>query len=144
MVLLGLMGGSEVKNVNLGLVLMKRLHIEGSTLRSISLEYQGNLVEDFSKWGGVEKLMKGHQDIGKEEKAYSDDKLICNVHEVSFHIVLAFRKPGEDFNVEQSRLTSLSPFPFSTMQVFSWKNIKEAHEEMEANKNTGKIVITVD
>jgi len=29
-------------------------------------------------------------------------------------------------------------------QVFSWKNIKEAHEEMEANKNTGKIVIRVD
>ena len=34
-------------SVNLGLVLHKRLHIEGSTLRSRSLDYQANLIERY-------------------------------------------------------------------------------------------------
>jgi len=83
MVILGLMGGSAVKDVNLAQILMKRLTVQGSTLRSRSLQYQGDLVADFAKWGGVEKLTKGHQDIGKDEKRYNEDSLICNVHEVS-------------------------------------------------------------
>jgi hypothetical protein len=36
-----------VDSVNLGLILYKRLHIEGSTLRSRSLEYQADLVERY-------------------------------------------------------------------------------------------------
>ena len=34
-------------SVNLGLILFKRLHIEGSTLRSRSLEYQADLIEKY-------------------------------------------------------------------------------------------------
>lgn len=37
--------GSIADSVNLGLILYKRLHIEGSTLRSQSLEYQADLIE---------------------------------------------------------------------------------------------------
>jgi len=33
--------------VNLGPILFKRLHIEGTTLRSRSLEYQADLIEKF-------------------------------------------------------------------------------------------------
>ena len=33
--------------MNLGLILYKRLHIEGSTLRSRSLEYQADLIERY-------------------------------------------------------------------------------------------------
>ncbi|UZJ53424.1 hypothetical protein CBS101457_002744 [Exobasidium rhododendri] len=29
-------------------------------------------------------------------------------------------------------------------KVYSWKQIKEAHDEMESNKNTGKIIVLVD
>ena len=36
--------GGIVNSVNLGLILYKRLHIEGSTLRSRSLEYQADLI----------------------------------------------------------------------------------------------------
>jgi hypothetical protein len=39
--------GSIVDSVNLGLIIYKRLHIEGSTLRSRSLEYQADLVERY-------------------------------------------------------------------------------------------------
>lgn len=34
-------------SVNLDLILHKRLHIEGSTLRSRSLEYQADLIERY-------------------------------------------------------------------------------------------------
>ena len=34
-------------SVNLGPILFKRLHIEGSTLRSQSLEYQADLIEGY-------------------------------------------------------------------------------------------------
>ena len=34
-------------SVNLGLILFKRLHIEGTTLRSRSLEYQADLIERY-------------------------------------------------------------------------------------------------
>lgn len=37
--------GAVVDNVNLSPILYKRLHIEGSTLRSRSLEYQANLID---------------------------------------------------------------------------------------------------
>ena len=39
--------GSIVDSVNLGLILFKRLHIEGSTLRSQSLKYQADLIEKY-------------------------------------------------------------------------------------------------
>jgi NADPH:quinone reductase-like Zn-dependent oxidoreductase len=39
--------GSIVDSVNLAPILFKRLHIEGSTLRSQSLEYQADLIEGY-------------------------------------------------------------------------------------------------
>jgi len=38
------LSGSVVDSVNLAPILYKRLHIEGSTLRSRSLEYQAELI----------------------------------------------------------------------------------------------------
>ncbi|KAJ2014524.1 hypothetical protein GGI14_004798 [Coemansia sp. S680] len=49
MSLQGAMGGSVAEHVNLLPILFKRLHIEGSTLRSRSLEYQRRLSEAFSR-----------------------------------------------------------------------------------------------
>jgi putative PIG3 family NAD(P)H quinone oxidoreductase len=47
MTLLAVVSGPIVKSVDLGPILFKRLHIEGSTLRSRSLEYQANLIQRF-------------------------------------------------------------------------------------------------
>lgn len=50
-VLLALLSGSVVKEVNLAQILFKRLRIEGTTLRSRSLEYQGALKNKFQEEG---------------------------------------------------------------------------------------------
>lgn len=55
----GFMGGAKVKEVNLGTLLTKRLRIEGSTLRSRSLEYQSKLVQDFFHSGGLDSIVRG-------------------------------------------------------------------------------------
>ncbi|KAG1751066.1 quinone oxidoreductase putative [Suillus lakei] len=44
MTMLGTLSGSEVPSVNLGPILYKRLRIQGSTLRSRSLQYQTELI----------------------------------------------------------------------------------------------------
>jgi len=96
------MGGSK-KEVDLAQLLFKRLHLEGTTLRSRSLEYQSRLVQEFVKSGALDKLVKG---VGKSEEE--------GAHRIQIH------------------------------KVYNWKEIKEAHEEMEANKNTGKIVMKIE
>ncbi|CAO3643299.1 unnamed protein product [Cunninghamella echinulata] len=45
MVILAFMSGPVVENANIGPILRKRLRIEGSTLRSRSVEYQANLCQ---------------------------------------------------------------------------------------------------
>jgi len=47
MTLLALLSGSEVPSVNIAPILFKRLRIQGSTLRSRTIEYQAKLVERF-------------------------------------------------------------------------------------------------
>jgi len=47
MTILSLLSGDIAHSVNLGLILFKRLHIEGSTLRARSVDYQANLIERF-------------------------------------------------------------------------------------------------
>jgi len=47
MTIVSALSGNIVDSVNLGPILHKRLHIEGSTLRSRSLEYQADLIERF-------------------------------------------------------------------------------------------------
>ncbi|BGP31954.1 hypothetical protein JCM10296v2_003733 [Rhodotorula toruloides] len=50
MVMLGLMGGAKTEGpTDLSQILYKRIRIEGTTLRSRSLEYQTNLLQEFSK-----------------------------------------------------------------------------------------------
>lgn len=50
MVMLALMGGALVDKASLAEVLRKRLRIEGSTLRSRSLEYKIRLTQDFFRY----------------------------------------------------------------------------------------------
>lgn len=47
MVLLALMGGAQAPGINLGLILMKRLSLHGSTLRARTLQYKTALTHDF-------------------------------------------------------------------------------------------------
>ncbi|TIB80024.1 putative quinone oxidoreductase [Wallemia mellicola] len=47
MIMLGVLSGMVAKEVNIGPIIFKRLHIEGSTLRSRPAEYQGGLLKDF-------------------------------------------------------------------------------------------------
>ena len=49
MVLLGMLGGMRPMELSLAPVLFKRLNIQGSTLRSRSLEYRSQLVRDFNQ-----------------------------------------------------------------------------------------------
>lgn len=104
MVLLAMMGGAKIKESVLAQLLFKRLRIEGSTLRSRSIDYQSGLVQDFVKENGLERLIAGASKGGNGKQG---SKLVIH-------------------------------------KVYSWKDIKEAHDEMEANKNVGKIVITID
>ncbi|KAF7965540.1 hypothetical protein HWV62_43042 [Athelia sp. TMB] len=55
MTMLGLLSGSEVEKANLAPILYKRLRIQGSTLRSRTLDYQANLVHRF-KEEALEKI----------------------------------------------------------------------------------------
>lgn len=105
MILLAFMGGAKIKETVLAQILFKRLRIEGSTLRSRSVEYQSNLVQGFVEEEGLERLISG-----ASKDADSNDAS----HRLVIH------------------------------KVYSWKDIKEAHDEMEANKNIGKIVIIID
>ncbi|PPR05387.1 hypothetical protein CVT24_008001 [Panaeolus cyanescens] len=98
MTMLSLLSGTTVEEVNLMPILYKRLHIEGSTLRSRSVEYQANLISRFR------------------------DEVFAKI-------------TGE-----------AGPGPIRTFihKVYSWNDIRLAHEEMEANNNSGKIVVEVD
>ncbi|KAH8114771.1 quinone oxidoreductase [Phellopilus nigrolimitatus] len=58
MTMLGLLSGAEVSKFNLGPLLYKRLHIEGSTLRSRSVPYQADLISQF-KNEVLEALVEG-------------------------------------------------------------------------------------
>ncbi|KAJ1664046.1 hypothetical protein IW140_004345 [Coemansia sp. RSA 1813] len=93
MSLQGTMGGLVCENVNLVPILFKRLRIEGSALRSRSLEYQHDLTVAF-----CEKVLP-----------------YLEAGDLSWHI----------------------------NKTFDWADIKEAHQLMESNKFTGKIVVRV-
>ncbi|KAF8158489.1 hypothetical protein B0H34DRAFT_461532 [Crassisporium funariophilum] len=97
MTILSLLSGAVVDNVNLGPILYKRLHIEGSTLRSRSLEYQADLIARFRR-------------------------------EVFSKIT------GENGN---------GPVRTYIHKVYPWNEIQSAHQEMAANKNSGKIIAEV-
>lgn len=50
MIMLALMGGIKIENLNVANILKKRLRIIGSTLRARSLEYKIQLTKDFSEF----------------------------------------------------------------------------------------------
>lgn len=93
LVILALMGGIKVENLNMLPILRNRLHIMGSTLRARSLEYKIRLTRDMM-----------------------------------------------DFVFEDFEKGSIKPV---IDRVFDWKEVAEAHAYMEANKNTGKIVLRI-
>lgn len=101
LVFLAFMGGAKVDNFDLAQLLFKRLRLEGTTLRSRSLEYQSQLVQGFLETGMLEE-------IAREEREGGEDAHPIHIHE-----------------------------------VLEWGKIKEAHDLMEANKNTGKIVMVI-
>jgi len=99
----GLMGGLKADNVNLGIFLMKRLRVEGSTLRSRSLKYQSDLVQSFLKSGALDAIVRGTQ--------------------------------GE---------TGPDTIQLMIHHVYDWADIAKAHEDMAANKNSGKLIATIE
>jgi len=97
MTLVGLVSGTVVPSVNLVPILSRRLHIQGSTLRSRSPEYQADLISRFEK--EVLDRITGDEGAG--------------------------------------------PIKTSIHKVYPWTEIQEAHREMEANKNSGKIIAEI-
>ncbi|KAH9480226.1 Quinone oxidoreductase PIG3 [Psilocybe cubensis] len=97
MTMLALLSGTVVESVNLAPILYKRLHIEGSTLRSRSLEYQRDLIAKFYK--EVFPKITGESGAG--------------------------------------------PIRTYIHKVYPWTEIQAAHREMEANSNSGKIIVEV-
>lgn len=70
LVLQGFMGGSKVKDFDMGPLLFKRLKIEGSTLRSRTLDYQSKLVQDFVKSNGLQSIIDGVKQESKSESGH--------------------------------------------------------------------------
>ncbi|KAF9522580.1 hypothetical protein CPB83DRAFT_800521 [Crepidotus variabilis] len=97
MTMLALLSGVKVDSVNLAPILFKRLHIEGSTLRSRSGAYQADLISRFQK----EVFEKITNEKGQ------------------------------------------GPIRTYIHKVYPWSEIRAAHQEMEANNNSGKIVIEI-
>ncbi|KAI3326220.1 zinc-binding alcohol dehydrogenase domain-containing protein 2 [Xylariaceae sp. AK1471] len=91
-VMLGLMGGGRLEGVDIGMLLFKRIRLEGSTLRSRDVEYQGRLKDKLAEY-------IPHFESGKLKV----------------------------------RIDS----------VFPMEDIKKAHDLMEKNVTTGKIICTV-
>jgi NADPH:quinone reductase-like Zn-dependent oxidoreductase len=93
LIILASLGGGKVDEFDLRKILVKRLFVIGSTLRSRSLDYQVKLTKEFSDFAFTK---------------FAEGKI----------------KPVID-------------------SVFDWKDVSEAHKYMEANKNTGKIVLEI-
>ncbi|KAI1748055.1 zinc-binding alcohol dehydrogenase domain-containing protein 2 [Xylaria castorea] len=91
-VMLGLMGGSKLEGVDIGMLLFKRIRVEGSTLRSRDPEYQGRLKDRLAEYiphfeSGklkvridsvfpMEDVIKAHELM---EKDVTTGKIICTV-----------------------------------------------------------------
>ncbi|MDN6195553.1 MAG: NAD(P)H-quinone oxidoreductase [Atopostipes suicloacalis] len=93
-ILLGTLGGAEVKNVSLSQLMNKRLTLHASLLTPRSDKYKAKLTEEFSK-----RILP----------FFEEDIIQPIIH-----------------------------------SVLSFENLPEAHRQMEANENTGKIIITVN
>lgn len=82
-VLLGTMGGTHVKEdagADVVSLVIKRLRVEGSTLRSRSLAYQSELVQDFLAQGILDRILAGLKPGTAQSEATR--------HEIIIHKVL--------------------------------------------------------
>lgn len=93
-VLIGLLGGAEIENVNLWELMSKRIQLTGTLLTPRSDEYKAELTKEFIT--DIMPLFKDHK-----------------------------MKPIVD-------------------SVFSFEEIRRAHEHMENNANIGKIILRVE
>ncbi|KAI0873197.1 zinc-binding alcohol dehydrogenase domain-containing protein 2 [Hypoxylon argillaceum] len=91
-VMLGLMGGSKLEGVDISMLLFKRIRLEGTTLRSRDLEYQGKLKDKLAEYipdfeSGklkvkvdsvfpMEDIVKAHELL---EKNVTTGKIICTI-----------------------------------------------------------------
>ncbi|KAI0535424.1 zinc-binding dehydrogenase [Xylaria digitata] len=91
-VMLGLLGGSKLEGVDIGMLLFKRIRVEGSTLRSRDPEYQGKLKNKLADYiphfetgklkvkidsvFPMEDIIKAHELM---EKNVTTGKIICTV-----------------------------------------------------------------
>ncbi|KAI0479744.1 zinc-binding alcohol dehydrogenase domain-containing protein 2 [Xylaria cf. heliscus] len=91
-VMLGLMGGSKLEGVDIGMLVYKRIRVEGSTLRSRDPEYQGKLKDRLAEYiphfesgqlkvkvdsvFAMEDIVKAHELM---EKNVTTGKIICTV-----------------------------------------------------------------
>jgi tumor protein p53-inducible protein 3 len=91
LIMIGMMGGSKIKELDLGVFLSRRLQVIGTALRSKSPEDKIRLTEQFAAFA---------------MPRFADGRL----------------KPVVD-------------------SIWDWENVNQAHEYMEQNKNTGKIVL---
>jgi tumor protein p53-inducible protein 3 len=94
LIIIGMMGGSIVKEMDLGKLLSRRLQIIGTALRSQSHEDKIRLTEQFAAFA---------------MPRFADGRLV----------------PVID-------------------SVWEWGHVNKAHEYMEQNKNTGKIILRVN
>ncbi|WP_409344617.1 NAD(P)H-quinone oxidoreductase [Paenibacillus sp. MBLB4367] len=94
LILIGMMGGAKLKDVDLGPLLMRRLQVIGTTLRSLPVERKIALTKEFEAFA-MQRL--------------GDGRL----------------KPVID-------------------SVWDVSAVNEAHERMESNANTGKIVLRMN
>jgi tumor protein p53-inducible protein 3 len=94
LIIIGTMGGANVKDVNLGQLLSRRLQVIGTALRSQPVENKIDLTKQFWDFASTR---------------FTDGRL----------------KPIVD-------------------SVWDWTEANEAHQHMEQNKNTGKIVLRVN
>jgi tumor protein p53-inducible protein 3 len=94
LIIIGTMGGSKVNEINLGLLLSRRLQVIGTALRSKSPQDKISLTEQFAAFA---------------MPRFADGRL----------------KPIID-------------------SVWELKDVNQAHEHMEQNNNTGKIILRVN
>jgi len=97
MTMLALLSGSEVPSANIAPILFKRLRIQGSTLRSRTVNYQTNLIQRFR--AEALELITGREGKG--------------------------------------------PIKTYIHKVYPWTEIQAAQREMEADKNSGKIIAEI-
>lgn len=93
LIIIGTMGGAKAENVNLGLLLFRRLQVIGTALRSQPVEKKIELTQSFMDFA---------------LPRFKDERLV----------------PVID-------------------SIYEWDEVNEAHERMEKNLNTGKIILKV-